>query len=278
MNYKLKKIFKNKSARVLVLLFLVLGGNWFYRNRSRTVGIPASESRELESIKRVSNTGRVSSASISPDGKFVVFKQNTSAGSGTVFIQQLDTNAVRQLIEPSEKTFGCTNFSPDGSLVYYVAADKNYPANALYSVPVLGGTPKLVVSNLGRCFTISPDGKRVAFFRSEPEAKQKKLRETVLQMARNVGIDGFFNQVKAQLGRPDSTKDLPNIKCPTLIMTGVQDKVCTPDLHQEMAALIPNATLRVIEKCGHLSTIEQPQKVNEIIRDWWLEVIDTQDH
>ncbi len=105
-----------------------------------------------------------------------------------------------------------------------------------------------------------------------------EMRNTVLQMALNTGKENFFRQIKAQLGRPDSTKDLPNIKCPTLIMTGVQDKVCTPDLHQEMAALIPNATLRVIEKCGHLSTIEQPQKVNEIIRDWWLEVIDTQDH
>ena len=51
-------------------------------------------------------------------------------------------------------------------------------------------------------------------------AEKQELRETILNMALNVRIDGFFNQVKAQLGRPDSTKDLQNIKCPTLIITG----------------------------------------------------------
>ena len=59
-------------------------------------------------------------------------------------------------------------------------------------------------------------------------ASQPKMRELVLQMALNTGKDAFFNQVKAQLNRPDSTADLPNIKCPVLIMTGQLDTVCTP--------------------------------------------------
>lgn len=100
-------------------------------------------------------------------------------------------------------------------------------------------------------------------------AKQPEMRDIVLQMALNTGREAFFKQVKAQLGRPDSTTDLPNIKCPTLIMTGRQDQVCTPALHQEMAGLMPNATLKIIENCGHLSTLEQPTVVNEVIRDWW---------
>jgi pimeloyl-ACP methyl ester carboxylesterase len=101
-------------------------------------------------------------------------------------------------------------------------------------------------------------------------AKKQELRETVLNMALNVGIDGFFNQVKAQLARPDSTKDLQNIKCPTLIITGREDNICPLKLHKEMAEAIPNSTLKVIEECGHLSTLEQPNLVNNTIIDWWI--------
>ncbi|MEM1121577.1 MAG: alpha/beta hydrolase [Bacteroidota bacterium] len=100
-------------------------------------------------------------------------------------------------------------------------------------------------------------------------AKDPELRNIVLKMALNIGPANFFKQIKAQLNRPDSTPDLPNIQCPTLIMTGRQDAFCTPQLHEEMAALIPNSTLKVIEECGHLSTLEQPQLVNKTIRDWW---------
>jgi pimeloyl-ACP methyl ester carboxylesterase len=37
-----------------------------------------------------------------------------------------------------------------------------------------------------------------------------------------------------------------------------------------MARLIPGAKLEIIEQCGHLSTLEQPNAVNQCIRNWWL--------
>lgn len=35
-----------------------------------------------------------------------------------------------------------------------------------------------------------------------------------------------------------------------------------------MAALIPGAKLAVIERCGHLSTLERPKEVNAALREW----------
>lgn len=99
-----------------------------------------------------------------------------------------------------------------------------------------------------------------------------ELRQLIMRMALNTGKGNFINQLKSQLGRPDSTSDLPNIKCPVLIITGRQDKVCTPELHMEMAKMIPGSTLEIIEDCGHLSTLEQPVKVNEVILKWWKTV------
>ena len=127
----------------------------------------------------------------------------------------------------------------------------------------------LGMSVLGEFRAITTDFLKDAMLHPK-HAAQPEMRNAVLKMALNTGKAAFFRQIKAQLGRPDSTKDLPNIKCPTLIMTGRQDSVCTPILHEEMAALIPNSTLHIIEDCGHLSTMEQPKKVNKIIRNWWL--------
>ncbi len=103
--------------------------------------------------------------------------------------------------------------------------------------------------------------------------KNKKLRNIILNMGLQVGINGFHNQIKAQLNRPDSSKDLPKIKCPTLIITGKEDNVCPVDLHEEMAKMIPNATLKIINQCGHLSTLEKPKEVNNIIKKWYQSII-----
>lgn len=129
----------------------------------------------------------------------------------------------------------------------------------------------LGMSALGEFREITTDFLKDAMLHPD-NAKNIALRETILQMALNTGRDAFFKQIKAQLNRPDSTKDLPNIQCPTLIITGRQDKVCTPALHEEMTALIPNSMLAIIENCGHLSTLEQPDEVNRIIRNWWLTI------
>ena len=40
------------------------------------------------------------------------------------------------------------------------------------------------------------------------------------------------------------------------------------ELHQEMAAGIPAAKLVVIEHCGHMSALEQPQQVNAALQNW----------
>lgn len=94
------------------------------------------------------------------------------------------------------------------------------------------------------------------------------LRRTVLAMAEHVGIRGFINQVRAQLARPDSLPYLHAIRCPTLVLTGREDLVCPLPLHEDMARRIPNARLVIVEQCGHLSALEQPEIVTAALRDW----------
>jgi pimeloyl-ACP methyl ester carboxylesterase len=98
--------------------------------------------------------------------------------------------------------------------------------------------------------------------------KDLKLRAKVLQMAETIGIEGFVNEVKAQLNRPDSRSLLPQISVPTLVLTGREDQVVPLVVHEQMAQALPDSRLVIVENCSHLSTLEQPEIVTQALRDW----------
>ena len=90
----------------------------------------------------------------------------------------------------------------------------------------------------------------------------------VEEMARSVGPEAFERQERAIIGRPDSRADLRGISCPTLVLCGRDDALTPPPLHEELAAGIPGANLRMVDRCGHLSTLERPEEVTRAMREW----------
>lgn len=94
------------------------------------------------------------------------------------------------------------------------------------------------------------------------------IANTVVQMARSVGREGFLSQQRAIMGRPDSRPDLANIRCPTLVLGGKQDAVTPPEVMEEIAAGIPGARLVLLDRCGHLSPLEQPEQVTAAMAAW----------
>ncbi len=91
------------------------------------------------------------------------------------------------------------------------------------------------------------------------------LRETVRQMARDVGTESFVRQQTAIIGRPDSRPTLGAIRCPTLVVVGDGDLLTPPERAEEIAAGIPGARLVLVPESGHLSTLEQPRAVTEAL-------------
>jgi len=91
---------------------------------------------------------------------------------------------------------------------------------------------------------------------------------TVMAMAERVGRDAFCRQQHAILTRPDSRPDLPAIACPTLCIVGREDALTPPDRSEEMAAALPQGRLAIIERCGHLAPLEQPEATTALMRLW----------
>jgi pimeloyl-ACP methyl ester carboxylesterase len=90
----------------------------------------------------------------------------------------------------------------------------------------------------------------------------------VLAMVERHTPEGHSAQIRALLERPDASDVLVQIRCPTLIVCGREDAWSPPARHEAMAALIPNSRLVVIERCGHMSTMERPAAVTAAMRDW----------
>lgn len=94
------------------------------------------------------------------------------------------------------------------------------------------------------------------------------VRDVIREMAHNIGPEGYARQLAAQIGRADSWPPLKAISCPTLVLGGRQDTICPPALHDAVAAAIPHARLTIVEDCGHLSALEQPEVVTTLLHRW----------
>jgi pimeloyl-ACP methyl ester carboxylesterase len=99
-------------------------------------------------------------------------------------------------------------------------------------------------------------------------AKRTDLVDLMAAMARSIGARGQLNQQRAMMARPDSHGDLARVMVPTLVMCGREDPVTPVPDHEAMAAKVRGARLEIIEHCGHLSTIEQPDAVNRVLIGW----------
>lgn len=103
---------------------------------------------------------------------------------------------------------------------------------------------------------------------AEANKRNHNVLNTVLGMALSLGVDVFENQSLALRDRPDSSETLATINCPALVLCGIEDQLCPLEYHQFMANEIPDAKLQILEECGHLSTLEQPEKVSQAMREW----------
>lgn len=97
---------------------------------------------------------------------------------------------------------------------------------------------------------------------------QTAVLDRVLAMVGRMSGDIYAGQTRALLGRPDATPVLASINCPTLVLCGAQDAWSPPERHERLAELIPGAVLRIVDDCGHMSTMERPLEVLAALQEW----------
>lgn len=104
------------------------------------------------------------------------------------------------------------------------------------------------------------------FYLAEKNRDDDDLLNVILDMALDLGPEVFKRQSTALINRADSVPTLATITCPTALICGREDALCPIDYHECMAAEISGATLTIIDECGHLSSMEQPDVVTGELR------------
>ena len=157
-----KKMKPKVFLLALTSVVMILAAVMLYRLFMSRTG--AKEPFRSIKMSRLTTSGKASRATISPDGRYVVH-QVVEGEKKSLWMRQVATTSTLMIVPPADVTYRGITFSQDGNYVYYVAIDDHNPNGALFDIPVLGGTPRKVLSDLATAVTFSPDGKQLAFVR-----------------------------------------------------------------------------------------------------------------
>lgn len=89
-----------------------------------------------------------------------------------------------------------------------------------------------------------------------------------LELVRRGGAGALIRQNRAVMSRPDLRAGLHRIRCPTLVAVGDADQLTTPEHAREIADAISGARLEPVAGAGHMLTLEQPERINDLLLGW----------
>ncbi len=154
------------SASFIILLagFVIAAasyGVYAFLHRARPVPFQSMN------ISKLTDTGHAFMAAIAPDGKYVVHVSQ-DLGEQSLWIRHVATGSNTQIVAPLDASYRGITFSPDGDYIYFLRHEHpRWGVGLLYSIPVLGGTPRLIATDVDSRISFSPDGGRFVFLRQD---------------------------------------------------------------------------------------------------------------
>jgi pimeloyl-ACP methyl ester carboxylesterase len=98
--------------------------------------------------------------------------------------------------------------------------------------------------------------------------EQPALVEELCQQFKAARVASVAEGMLTLIRRDDLFPSLGDIECPSLVITGDEDRAMPRSASLEIARRIPRAELQVLPRCGHLSSLEAPQAVNQALLEF----------
>jgi len=165
-------------------------------------------------ITRLTDTGDIALAAISPDGKYVAYISRGAQPS--LWVRQVATESAVQVLAPVAGGYLGLTFSPDGNYLYLTREGTGgVSANDLYRVAVLGGSPKLIIKDLEAEVGLSEDGKRIAFIRHSRGGSSLNVANSdgtaERLIAESTAFDDYFAQTPPSWSRDGKMVVVPSL-------------------------------------------------------------------
>jgi len=174
------------------------------------------------------------------------------------------------------KSFALCGFSMGGYVAFEIMrrARERVERLALVDTQAAPDSPESIArrhglmeqSHIGRFHGLQPS--MLPHIVHPSHVKDPAITQPILDMAREIGADGFLREQTAISARLDSRPLLVDIEVPTVVIVGRQDQSTPLVRAEEMAADIATSRLVVIEQSGHMSPLEQPTDVTAALRRW----------
>ena len=156
----------HKAATALLVSVLIVAGLAAVYGAYRFFGIGDKRASTTAAMKvtRLTSTGKVTRAAISPDGRYAAHVVEDASGR-SVWVRQIATGSDINISPASRDEYWGLAFSKDGNYVYYVRREGAGAKGTVFQVPSLGGVSKKLIDGSDSSLTLSPDGKQLAFYR-----------------------------------------------------------------------------------------------------------------
>lgn len=102
-------------------------------------------------------------------------------------------------------------------------------------------------------------------FAEEAPVEMEEIFLSTLSKSQKNNPLGVKGALIAIMSRTDTTLFLPKIKLPTLVLCGSFDRLTPPTIMRSLAERIPNSEFAVIPRAGHMTPLENPKSVNDLI-------------
>ena len=92
-------------------------------------------------------------------------RASSAGGEQSLWLRQLTSSEPLQIVPPARVGFWGITFSRDSAAILYATKGAGSSGGQLFHVPLLGGTPRLLLSDIDSTMSFSPDGRQFAFLR-----------------------------------------------------------------------------------------------------------------
>ncbi|MDQ4120952.1 MAG: winged helix-turn-helix domain-containing protein [Acidobacteriota bacterium] len=172
--HKVLQIAKRQSGHlfyvVISLAFIAVSialVTWYLRTTSANSPVSAPILFAPFGSEKLSNSGKVDHAVISPDGKLVAYT-NESGGKYSIWLRRLENAENVQIVPPSDNHYYGLNFSRDGNSIFFARKPfDNKERLTLFRLSISAGMEEKILETTEGWFSLSPDDQQISFVRCE---------------------------------------------------------------------------------------------------------------
>ncbi len=107
---------------------------------------------------------------------------------------------------------------------------------------------------------------RVGYTFYDPRIATKELVDEVFNVTNSNAKCLRIIAIARSAQRHNLSRELRRIRVPVLLVWGLNDTITPPSVAHEFARLLPQASLRFLDHCGHAPMMERPAAFNRCLR------------